>query len=174
MLPDRQEFPCRTIDVSAGGLLIKCDAPPYRGQRVVVYLDEIGRVEGVATRVSRDSFALSISSTSLKRERITSALTWLANAEELDIADNRASKRIEPALKDATLTLGNGKCVAVVIREFSISGMTIKTDLALPTDTRVSIGRRSAQVVRATEDGYALHFQIPLDPEDLTRGMIFC
>ena len=83
MLPDRTEFPCRTIDVSAGGLLIKCDVPPYRGQRVVVYLDEIGRVEGTATRVARGSFALSISSTSLKRERITAALTWLATPKSL-------------------------------------------------------------------------------------------
>ena len=66
------------------------------------------------------------------------------------------------------------KAFAIVIREFSISGMTIKTDLALPTDTRVSIGRRSAQVVRATEDGYALHFQVPLSAEDLTPNMIFC
>src|SRR6476661_245392 len=59
MLPDRQEFSCKTIDISAGGLLVQCEVPPYRRQRVVVYLDQLGRVEGIATRVTKDSFAVS-------------------------------------------------------------------------------------------------------------------
>lgn len=174
MLPNKQEFRCRTIDMSVGGLLIHCAVPPYRGQRVVVYLDELGRVEGTATRVTRDTFALSISSTSLKRERITAALTWLANSEELEMQESRASKRIEPLVKEATLTLGNGKSATIVIGEFSLSGLTIKTELALPTDSRVMIGRRPAQVVRAIDGGYALHFQTPLKDDELTPNMIFC
>ena len=174
MLPNKQEFPCRTIDMSAGGLLIRCEAPPYRGQRVIVYLEEFGRVEGIATRVTGNSFALSILSTSLKRERITAALTWLVNSEESETHEGRASKRIAPFVKEAIITLRNGNTAIISILEFSLSGITIKTDLALPTDSRVAIGRRPAQVVRVIEGGYALHFQTPLKDDELTPTMIFC
>lgn len=88
--------------------------------------------------------------------------------------ESRASKRIEPLVKEATLTLGNGKSATIVIGEFSLSGLTIKTELALPTDSRVMIGRRPAQVVRAIDGGYALHFQTPLKDDELTPNMIFC
>lgn len=173
MLPDRQEFPCTTVDISAGGLLVQCEVPPYRGQRVVVYLNELGRVEGTATRVSKDSFALAITSTSLKRERIAANLTWLANSEDAEVQESRASVRIQPNVGRASLVLSTGKIVPVIVREFSLSGATIKTDLALQADARVTLGTRPAQVVRATESGYALHFLTPLSERELTPNTIF-
>ena len=39
MLADRREFPCQTIDMSPGGVLLFAPVKPGVGERVVVYLD---------------------------------------------------------------------------------------------------------------------------------------
>ena len=46
MLANRQEFPCQTIDMSPGGVAL---VAPVRGalkERVICYIDQIGRIEG--------------------------------------------------------------------------------------------------------------------------------
>ncbi|TMJ59547.1 MAG: PilZ domain-containing protein [Alphaproteobacteria bacterium] len=46
MLPDRREFPCQIINMSPGGLALLAPGIGNVGDRVIAYLDHIGRVEG--------------------------------------------------------------------------------------------------------------------------------
>ena len=46
MLQDRREFPCQVINMSPGGLALLAQGIGSVGERVVCYLDHIGRVEG--------------------------------------------------------------------------------------------------------------------------------
>ena len=48
MLRDRREFPCQTIDMSPGGVLLFAPVKAEVGERVVVYLDQIGQTRTVA------------------------------------------------------------------------------------------------------------------------------
>ena len=50
MLPDRREFPCQIINMSPGGLALLAPGIGNVGDRVIAYLDHIGRVEGKITR----------------------------------------------------------------------------------------------------------------------------
>ena len=51
MLPDRREFPCQIINMSPGGLALLAPGIGNVGDRVIAYLDHIGRVEGKITRI---------------------------------------------------------------------------------------------------------------------------
>ena len=44
MLPDRREFPCQVINMSPGGLALLAPGIGNVGDRVIAYLDHIGRV----------------------------------------------------------------------------------------------------------------------------------
>ncbi len=60
MLTDRRELPCQTIDVSAGGLALAAPVVGHIGQRVVVYLEHLGRLEGDIVRHLKDGFAIEL------------------------------------------------------------------------------------------------------------------
>ena len=46
MLPDRREFPCQIINMSPAGLALLAPGIGNVGDRVIAYLDHIGRVGG--------------------------------------------------------------------------------------------------------------------------------
>jgi hypothetical protein len=68
MLSDGREYDCRTIDISAGGIAILGAIKGKVGERVVVYLDQVGRVEGTIVRHFGGCFAIELSTSSLKRD----------------------------------------------------------------------------------------------------------
>src|ERR1700741_1766112 len=57
MLPDRREFPCQIINMSLGGLALLAPGIGNVGDRVIAYLDHVGRVEGRITRIIDNGFA---------------------------------------------------------------------------------------------------------------------
>ena len=63
MLPDRREFPCQVINMSPGGLALLAPGIGNVGDRVVAYLDHIGRVEGKITRIIDNGFAMTVGAT---------------------------------------------------------------------------------------------------------------
>ena len=76
MLEDRREFKCRTLDMSPGGIALAAPVMPAKGERVVVYLKYIGRVDGVCIRYLGGGFAISVNATPNRREKIAEQLTW--------------------------------------------------------------------------------------------------
>ena len=83
MLPDRREFPCQIINMSPGGLALLAPGIGNVGDRVIAYLDHIGRVEGRITRIIDNGFAMTIGATAGKRDKLAAQLTWLANRDIL-------------------------------------------------------------------------------------------
>ena len=47
MLPDRREFPCQVTDMSPGGMALVAPVAAELRERVIAYVDHIGRLEGV-------------------------------------------------------------------------------------------------------------------------------
>jgi selenophosphate synthetase-related protein len=58
-------------------LITSVSAPA--GDRIIAYVDQIGRIEGIISREFPSGFALTIMSTAHKREKLAAQLTWLAN-----------------------------------------------------------------------------------------------
>jgi hypothetical protein len=172
MLASRQEYPCQTTNISPGGLSVVAPVRGAVGERVVVYLEHIGRVEGEITRHTAEGFALSFAATPRKREKIASQLTWLANRAELGLPEDRRHERLVPRSAMTELRLDNGRVFPARIIDVSLSGVAVTMADRLPISTAVVVGRTPGKVVRHFEGGVAIEFLLPLSPDRFDDNIV--
>jgi PilZ domain len=166
MLETRREYPCQTVNISPGGLALLAPVPGNLGERVVIYLDQIGRVEGTVVRHFQNGFAITFSATVRKRDKLAGQLTWLANRQILGLPEDRRHERVQPRIPRTVITLDNGQQVVARLIDVSTSGAGISTDLPLTMDQRIVVGKLPAKVVRVFEGGVAVEFgRILTSPE---------
>ncbi len=79
MLASYEEYECLVTDMSPGDMYVTCLGRPRANERVVAYIDHLGRVEGNVVAVDGRGFSMSINATDRKREKLAAQLTWLAN-----------------------------------------------------------------------------------------------
>ena len=161
MLADRREYPCQAINMSPGGLALLAPGIGNIGERVVAYLDHIGRVEGKITRLLDNGFAMTVSATPRKREKLAAQLTWLANREILNLPEDRRHDRIVPRNALGWLKLGNGGEMQCRIIDLSLSGAALSGQVRPEVGSLVMLGRVAARVVRHLEEGFAIEFNHP-------------
>ena len=164
MLPDRSEYPCQTINMSPGGVAVHAPVKGEIGDRVVIYLDQVGRVEGLIARVFETGFALAMTVPPMKREKLADQLTWLTNRQALGMREDRRHERIEPLHKRSTLHVG-GREIPVRLIDISLSGAAMTCDFKASIGTPVVIGATPAKIVRVFEGGVAVEFVRIFDPE---------
>ncbi len=158
MLEDRSEHPCQVIDMSPGDAAVRADKPGEPGERVIAYLDQIGRVEGVVTRLTDDGFAMTVIASERKREKLAAQLTWLANKHELDLPEDRRHQRVAPRNPITVLQLEDGRQYRCRILDLSLSGAAIEIDVRPALGVQVTLGSMRGQIVRHFQDGIAVEF----------------
>jgi hypothetical protein len=160
MLSDRHEYPCQVIDMSPGGIAMVAPVVGQPGERVIAYVDHLGRLEGKIARLIDNGFAMTIGATIRKRDKLAAQLTWLANRQILNLPEDRRHGRFVPKNAGARLILPNGNNVGVRIIDLSQSGaaISISPDLRPPVGVMVTVGKAHARVVRHIEDGFAVEF----------------
>ncbi len=164
MLEDKREFPCRTIDFSLGGVALAGPVCGEIGERVIVYLDYIGRIEGTVTRHTPEGFALALTLPGNKREKIADQLTWLINREALGKEDRRHD-RIIPHRRHSILQLEDGREHLVKIVDISVSGAAVATDLKILVGAKTLLGSTRGHVIRVFSGGIAIEFDTPIPIE---------
>ncbi len=175
MLADRREFPCQIIDMSPGGMALVAPVAGRPGERVIAYVDHLGRLEGVIAREINNGFAMTISATVRKRDKLAAQLIWLANRHILNLPEDRRHGRFTPRRPIARLILPNGTNVTCRVIDLSQSGaaVSIAQDLRPPVGAAVTIGKTQGRVVRHIEEGFAIEFtrlQHPDFVEDNVTG----
>jgi hypothetical protein len=158
MLADRREFPCQVVNMSPGGMALVAPVAGAAGERVIAYVDHLGRLEGHIARLLPSGFAMTISATTRKRDKLAAQLTWLANRHLLDSPEDRRHGRIVPRNPISQLIMPNGINIACRIIDMSQSGAGIATDQRPPIGALVTIGKIQGRVVRHLEDGFAIEF----------------
>jgi PilZ domain len=158
MLPDRREFPCQVTDMSPGGMALIAPVSAQVGDRVIAYVDHVGRLEGVVARQFQNGFAMTVSATTRKRDKLAAQLTWLANRHILNLPEDRRHGRFTPRNPSARLILPNGLNVACRVIDLSASGAALKTEQRPELGALVTIGKTTGRVVRHLEDGFAVEF----------------
>jgi hypothetical protein len=158
MLPDRREFPCQVINMSPGGLALLAPGIGNVGDRVIAYLDHIGRVEGKITRIIDNGFAMTVAATARKRDKLAAQLTWLANRDILNLPEDRRHDRVVPRNPIAIVTLEDGTRMTCRIIDLSLSGAAVAAEHRPPLQSLVLLGRVQARVVRNLEEGFAMEF----------------
>jgi PilZ domain len=167
MLADRREFPCQVTDMSPGGMALIAPVVGEVKERVIAYVDHVGRLEGVIARQFQNGFAMTIAATPRKRDKLAAQLTWLANRHILNLPEDRRHGRITPKNPMGRLILPNGINVAVRVIDISQSGAAIKTDQRPEIGTPVTIGKTPGRVVRHLEEGFAIEFVRAQHPDFL-------
>jgi hypothetical protein len=69
-----EEFSCESLDISGSGALIAADVLPAVGEVVIIYLRDIGRLEGEVVRAAPKEFALKFTHSQRKKEEIEGKL----------------------------------------------------------------------------------------------------
>ncbi len=167
MRENKQEHPCKLIDISAGGAAIRpmSAVTVGVGERVVAFFDHIGGIEGTCAREFDGGFAFRLSATQHKREKLAATLTWLANRSELDGADERRHDRIAPSSGRQQLHLAEGIMLECQVLDISISGASIGTPARPDIGTEVTLGKLRARVMRHHAQGFGVQF---LDTQNQT------
>jgi len=171
MLADRREFPCQVSDMSPGGMALIGPVSGKAGERVVAYIDHVGRLEGTIVRVFPNGFAMSISATARKRDKLAAQLTWLANRQILGLPEDRRHDRIVPRNPRTTVVMPDGLAMVCRIIDMSLSGAAIASQQKPEIGTLVTLGKIPSRVVRHIEDGYAVEFTRMQHPDFLEENV---
>jgi hypothetical protein len=171
MLADRREFPCQVVNMSPGGMALLAPIAGNPGERVIAYVDHVGRLEGVIARHFENGFAMTISATTRKRDKLAAQLTWLANRHILGLPEDRRHGRIVPRNPLGRLILPNGINVACRVMDISQSGAAIATDQRPELGAAITIGRTPGRVVRHLDDGIAVEFSRLQHPDFLEENV---
>jgi len=171
MLADRREFPCQVVNMSPGGMALIAPVAGAPGERIIAYVDHLGRLEGRVARTFPNGFAMTISATARKRDKLAAQLTWLANRQILDLPEDRRHGRIVPRNPVARLIMPNGVNLTCRIIDVSQSGAGIATDQRPPIGALVTLGKVQGRVVRHLEDGFAVEFTRLQHPDFLEENV---
>jgi hypothetical protein len=171
MLADRREFPCQVTNISPGGMALIAPVAGKPGERVIAYVDHIGRLEGVIARQLENGFAMTIGATPRKRDKLAAQLTWLANRAILGLTEDHRHGRIVPRNPIARLILPNGINVSCRIIDLSQSGAAVVSEQRPDIGALVTLGKTAGRVVRHIEDGFAVEFVRLQHPDFLEESV---
>jgi hypothetical protein len=158
MLTDRREFPCQILEMSPGDAVVVAPVSGLAGEKVIAYVDHLGRIEGDITEVIDGGFRLDLSATSRKRDKMAAQLTWLANKDVLNLPEDRRHERVVPDNRHSTVVLDDGRRYNCKIIDISLSGAAIELAVRPAMGTPVTLGRMRARVIRHFADGVAVEF----------------
>ncbi len=158
---DGREHDCRTADISPGDARLIAGVDVKVGDRIIFYLDELGRLEGHVVRASEDGqFAVVFSGSAHKREKLAEMLTWLMSRDRVDLGDDAHRVRRQGGGASASISVDGGKALTGEIVDFSLIGMAIRTVQAPPPiGAWVRIGAIDGRVSRYIEGGFAIDFE---------------
>lgn len=169
MRADKEEFPCTLRDISVGGIAIASTAGVAVGERIVAYFDELGGLEGSVARLFDGGFAVRLSVSQHKREKLAAQIMWLVNRHELGGAAERRHERVAISERSSTLRLADGAATPCRIIDVSLSGASLGTDARPPVGEEITLGRLRARVMRHHDQGIGVQFLDIQDPEALRR-----
>jgi hypothetical protein len=158
MLADRTEHVCQIDEMSPGDVVITTNVMANNGERIIAYIDHIGRVEGTVERVVNGGFLLALAASDRKKNKIAAQLTWLANKHELDMPEDRRHQRIAPRNPITTLSMADGRQYPCRILDLSISGAAVELRMRPALNSQVVLGSMRGRVVRHFEEGIAIEF----------------
>jgi len=167
MLPNREEYPCQAVEMSPGDIVLFTPVKGEIGDRIVAYVEVLGRVSGNIARLFEGGFALKFHVSPLKQDRLADKLTWLANKDTLSMPEDRRHGRIAPDNPVSHLTLPDGRSYECQIMDISLSGAAVTAPVCPDIYTHVTLGKMHGKVVRHLDKGFAIEFNTPSPSQHL-------
>lgn len=163
MLESRREYPCQTVDASTESLSLAAPILGRVGERVIAYVDQLGRIEGRVSRHTPNGFGLTIAATLRRRDKLAGTLAWLAEHRISKGIDERRGTRIVPRNPFSQLAVDGAGLQRCRVVDLSITGAALAAATRPDIGTPVKLGRIGGRVIRHTEDGIAIVFDAAQD-----------
>lgn len=169
MLENKQEFPCQILNMSPGSAAMITPTPARINERIIAYIDHMGRLEGRVLRHIDGGFAMSVNATDRRRDKISAKLTWLANRHELNLPEDRRHERLAPRTQQAVIKLEDGRVYSTRIIDLSLSGAAIEMTVRPAIGTVLWLGNMRGRVVRHFDEGVAIEFAAVQNNDSLSE-----
>ena len=131
---------------------------PNVGDRAIIYLDNVGRIEGNISRRYPDGFALEIDCTPRKRDKLANQIRQLECHHSFGEHNQRDYQRIEPQNTNSELKLSDGRSYPIKIIDISLSGAAVAVDVKPAVGSVVWLAGMQGTVVRHFAEGIGLDF----------------
>ncbi len=122
---------------------------------MIVYIDQLGRVQGNIVRFLEGGFALKLTATTRATEKLAHRLSELQAHNTLRIfPERRREPRIEP--EDKVAFIEGEECEII---DLSLTGANVKISHRPEIGALVRLGQLRGTVVRHSESGVAIEFE---------------
>jgi hypothetical protein len=161
MANDASEHRGLLFDMSPGGVSVTAEIKPPLGSHAILYIDDIGRVEGVVARHHPYGFAVRLTTTQSRRDKIAERLVFHANKHRLRAEDLRAHERTETD-QNVRCMMPDGQEMPCRVIDLSLTGAAIAMNPPPAIGAELVIGRMQGRVVRRIPEGVAIRFMTPV------------
>lgn len=158
MLASHEEFDCVATEMSPGHMTLTCVGRPTSGEKIIAYIDYIGRIEGYRDHMTLGGFSMAIVASERKREKLAAQLTWIANKHELGLPEDRRHDRLTPRSTASEILLEDGRRYSCRIMDLSLSGAALDMEVRPPIGAAVRLGSMRGRIVRHFVEGVAMEF----------------
>jgi hypothetical protein len=154
----RRVFVCRAINLSPSVIVLAAPAKGNIGERVIVLLHHLGRVQGVVSHNFDQGFAMKIATTKEGRSILAARIAWLEAHKNKKTADHRRNGRFMPTNTRSKLILANGRVEDCFVLDLSVTGASVSADTIPLVGTSVALGSVVGRVTRQFAGGFAVQF----------------
>jgi hypothetical protein len=169
LLQDGSEHNGNVLDISVGGMRVKCDVQPAEGSIVIAYVQDLGRLEGLVSRVEEGGFAVRLTLSALRRDKLEERL---GHGSKPTGAEGRRHER-ESTAGATRILRADGREIACRVIDLSLGGVSLETAEWPALGEQVVIGKMRGRVVRHHEMGVAVEFtDIPPSRGSLAERLI--
>lgn len=145
LLEDGSEDEAIIRDISAGGAALLSAARPKPGSKVIIYIEDVGRLESTAIREHPHGFAVDFNCSKAKREKVANKLTWLANKARLGLSEEGLSMEGVKG-QETELLLSTGVGLPCHIVGLSLNGASLHIAPRPPIGAEVVLGRMKGTI----------------------------
>jgi hypothetical protein len=170
LLTDGSEHSGMVTDISLGGMAIATDARPEPGSIVIAYVEGFGRLEGMVSRLNARGFALRLTLSAIKREKLEERLS--TNKKTSSPHEGRRYER-ETTTTATRIIRSDGRSLPCRVIDLSLGGVSVETAEWPALGEQVVVGKMRGRVVRHHELGIAIEFtDIPPSRGSLSEQLI--
>tara|TARA_Y100000052_G_scaffold27549_1_gene36154 strand:+ start:991 stop:1512 length:522 start_codon:yes stop_codon:yes gene_type:complete len=157
---DEQNGTGKSLNVSGNGIQFITREQLNRGDYLVCYIKDLGRLCGYVTRSKGGKVSLVFDASAMKRDRIADQITWLINKDQLGLNEERRSER-HAASGELIVTCQDGRTMSCQVADMSLVGVALLTEDPRPfVGERVTFGNKSGTVARFIDGGFAVDFRL--------------
>lgn len=168
----RPKFACRLISISSHEATLLAPVAGEAGDRVTVYCDEFGKLDGSIWRLLEHGFVIRIAATESERRKLAARVEGYEKVKNYDIIDRRAHKRIIPIDPSSIIFFADGSRMDCFVIDISTSGVAVSANIQPEIGTPLAVGALVGRVVRHLDDGFAVQFVREVDVDSLEQKLV--